>query len=255
MSGKYISGKISFIHHERGRAVIEYLEKDKKKTIQADIDERTQARWVEQKKIRKPHKFLVGDNVLFSIKKTGGNGRILYADDVQFQYNTAMEILINKAAEENKFLGYIKITDDEYFIKEIDSYIFFPLKISAYEIPPGNEQTQQPVSFKLENLDKPGKIVANLYNHQYIPEFLTAVQHFKKETVIPATVVKISPYGIYLNLINDMIQAKLTIDEMLQKKIDEKSIEIGSVLQVKITHLNPDRIVVKLANDVTIPGE
>jgi hypothetical protein len=245
MSDKFINGKISFIHHEKNRAVIEYLENDKKKTIQADIDDRAQAKLIAQKIIKKPHRFLVGDIVKFQIKKTGGNGRILYADHVQYLYNTALEILINKAAIENKFTGYIKITDDEYFIKEIDSYLFFPLKISAYEIPPGNEQTQETVLFKLENIENPSKITAVLYNHTYIPAFLTAIQHFKKKNPTEAVVTKISPFAVYLDLFDGQIRSKLTIDESIAEKIADKSILPGTVIPVMISHLSPDRIVVK----------
>ncbi len=245
MSDELIPGKITFIHHEKNRAVIEYEEKGKKKTIHADIADKAQAKLIEKKIIKKPHRFLVGDNVKFLIKKTGANGKILYADNIQYQYNTTLEILINKAAIENKFLGYIKITDGSYYIKEIESYLFFPLALSAYEIAPTEKETEHPVYFKLENIEKPAKITASLYNHNYIPEFLTAVQHFKKEIIIDATVNNITAFGIYLNLVADKIKAKLTIDDLLQKRIDEKSLQINSVIPVKIKHISSSRIVVE----------
>lgn len=246
MSEKLIAGKITFIHHEKNRAVIEYEENGKKKTIQADIDDKAQAKLVVLKIIKKPHRFLVGDNVKFQIKKTGSNGRILYADNIQYQYNTALEILINKAETENKFLGYIKITDREYFIKEIDTYLFFPLKISAYETAPTEKEIERPVTFKLENITKPEKIAASLYNHNYIPEFQEAIQHFKKKAIINAVVHKITPFGIYLQLIQGKIEAKLTIDEPLAKKIEEQVLLVGSTVPVIIKHLTPEKIVVEL---------
>ncbi len=245
MNEKQIPGKITFIHHEKNRAVIEYDDNGKKKTIQADIDDSAQAKLVAQKVIKKPHRFLVGDNVNFNIKKTGSNGRIIYADNIIYQYNTALEILINKAAIENKFLGYIKITDHEYFIKEIDTYLFFPLKVSAYETPPSEKEIEHPVTFKLENLSKPDKITAVLYNHNYIAEFQEAVQHFKKKTPVNALISKITPFGIYLQLINGKIEAKLSIDEELSKKIEEKILQVGATVSVLIKHLTPERIVVE----------
>lgn len=247
MSDKLIPGKITFIHHEKNRAVIEYEENNKKKTIQADIDERAQEKMIQQKIIKKPHRFLVGDHVKFQIKKTGGNGRITYADSVQYQYNTALEILINKAAIENKFLGYIKITDHEYFIKEIDTYLFFPLKISSYEIPPTEKEIERPVTFKIENIDKPERVSATLYNHSYIPEFQTAVQLFKKKTTVDAEVMRITPFGVYLKLINGKIDAKLGVDEVLAREIEENKVAVGSSIPVVITHLTPERIVVERA--------
>lgn len=246
MGDQYISGKITFIHHEKDRAVIEYDENGKKKTIQADIGEKAQEKLMEQKIIKKPHRFLIGDHVKFLIKKTGSNGRILYASNIQYQYNTALEILLNKAGIENKFLGYIKITDHEYFIKEIESYLFFPLKVSAFEIAPTDKEIERPVTFKLENISKPDKISASLYNHHYIPEFQIAVQHFKKQTAIEATVSKISPYGIYLHLINGKVEAKLAIDDALAKQIEDKLIQPGSTIPVIIKHLTPERIVVEM---------
>lgn len=250
MSDKYIPGKISFIHHDKDRAVIEYEENGKKKTIQADIADKAQSKLLDQKLIKKAHRFLVGDQVKFLIKKTGGNGRILYADNILYQYNTSLEILINKAAIENKFLGYIKITDHEYFIKEIDTYLFFPLKISAYEIAPTEKEIEKPVIFKLEHINKPDKIAASLFNHNYIPEFQVAVQHFKKQTTIEAIVSKITAYGIYLNLVNGKIDAKLAIDELFAKQIETKTLQVGSMLPVLVKYLTPDRIIV----EAKLPG-
>lgn len=238
-------GKITFIHHEKNRAVIEYLDNKKKKTIHASIDEKSQLKSIEQKIIKKPHRYLVGDQVKFVIKKTGANGKVLYADQLEYLYNTSLELLINKAAIQNKFLGYIKITGDEYFIKEIDSYLFFPLKIGAYEIAPTETETAKPVYFKLEQTGKPEKIHASLYNHQYIPEFLQAVQLHKKKSPVIALVHKITPFGIQLYLFNGKMMAKLSIDESLEKLIEEKTLQPGSVLSVIITHLDTNRIVVE----------
>jgi hypothetical protein len=226
MSDKSIQGKITFIHHEKERAVIEYMDNGKKKTIQADISNKEQQRLKER--------FLMGDHVSFVIKKTGANGSQQYATNLQYQYNTSLEILINKAQTENKFLGYIKITDDNYFIKEIDSYLFFPLTVSIYEIAPTEKETTNPVYFKFENIEKPGKITASLYNHNYIPEFLTAIQYFKK----------------HLNLVNNKVHAKFEIDESLAKQIADKSIQINSVIPVKIRHLSPFKIVVDPATEI-----
>ena len=245
MSDKSITGKITFIHHEKDRAVIEYIDNGKKKTIQADISIYEQQKLKDQKVIKKTHRFLMGDQVTFTIKKTGANGSQQYASNVQYQYNTSLELLINKAGIENKFLGYIKITDDDYFIKEIDSYLFFPLTISPYETEPTEKETADPVYFRFENIEKPDKLSATLYNHNYIPEFLTAIQHFKKQTVVDAVVNKITPFGIHLNLVNNKIHAKLEIDESFAKQIADKTIAINSVIPVKIKHLSPFKIVVE----------
>ncbi len=247
MSDKSISGKITFIHHEKNRAVIEYIDNGKKKTIQADISEKEQQKLKEQKIIKKPHRFLMGDQVSFILKKTGANGSQQYASNLQYQYNTLLELLLNKAQTENKFLGYIKVSDDNYFIKEIDSYLFFPLTVSPYEIAPTEKEAADPVYFKFEKIDKPEKISASLYNHNYIPEFLIAVQHFKKQTVVDATIRKITAFGIHIDLIKDKLPTKLNIDESLTKKIVDKSLVVNSIIPVKIKHLSPLKIVVEFA--------
>ena len=249
MNSDSIAGKITFIHHEKNRAVIEYIDNGKKKTINANLDFKEQQIAKEQKVRKKTHRFLIGDQVTFVIKKTGMNGSVVFADNLKYQYNTALELLINKASVENKFLGYIKITDDDYFIKEIDSYLFFPLALSAYEIPPTEKETEQPVYFKLDKIEKPDKITASLYNHHYIPEFLMAIQLSKKQATIEATVHNITPFGIYLNLIADKVKAKLTIDDLLKKRIEANSIQVGSVMTVKIKHISLTRIVIEEASN------
>ncbi len=241
---KTATGKITFIHHDKNRAVIEYLDNNRKKTIQASLDLITTG---EPKTGKKTHRFLMGDQVSFTIKKTGANGSIQYAENLTYLYNTALELLINRARFNNKLLGYIKITDDKYYIKEIESYLFFPLSLSFYEIPPDEKETDQPVYFKLDNLDKPDKLTAVLYNHTYIPEYLTAIHHFKKQTIIEARVYNLTAFGVYVHLVGDTLQAKIPIDESLQKKIDDKSIEVNSVIPVKIRHLTSTRIVVEPA--------
>jgi len=250
MINKIFQGKITFIHHEKDLAVIEYLDNDRKKTIQADISSKEQQRLKDQKIIKKIHRYLVDDQVNFNIKKTGENGSRQFAVNLQYLYNTALEIIINKANVENKFLGYIKKTEDDYFVKEIDSYLFFPLHVSAYETAPSEKQMADPVHFKFENIDKPEKLSASLYNHNYIPEFLAAIQHFKKQTIIDGTVTKITPFGIHLNLVGEKVHAKLSLNEQLSEKINDKSIQVGSIIPVKIIHLSPFKIVVEQAEKI-----
>ncbi len=249
MSDQSIPGKITFIHHEKERAVIEYIDKGKKRTIQADISLKEQQRLKELKIIKKTHRFLMGDHVNFSIKKTGANGSQLYATNLQYQYNTALELLINTALVENKFLGYIKVTDEQYFIKEIDSYLFFPLSVSPYEKAPVEKEHPEPVLFKFENIEKPDKITASLYNHQYIPEFLTAVQHFKKQTVVDAMVFKITAFGIHVHLFDGKLKSKLDLDSSLADLVEQKKIQPGTIIPVVIRHLSPFKIVIEIAEE------
>lgn len=239
---KTATGKITFIHHDKNRAVIEFMDNNRKKTIQASLEVTTNG---ERKSGKKAHRFLVGDQVSFTIKKTGANGSIQYAGNLQYLYNTSLEILLNKAITENRFLGYIKCTDGKYFIKEIDSYLFFPLQFSKYEIIPSEKDMEKPVHFKLENTDKPGKTTASLYNHRYIPEFLTAVRHFKNKETIHAPVYNITPYGVHVQLVNNHVQAKLALEGSLKERVENKLIQVGSVIPVIIKHIAANRIVIE----------
>jgi len=244
MSEKYFRGKITYINNEKQKATIEYINQNKIKNIQAIIDEKQQQKYVQLKLIKKPHRFLVGDNVKFVIKKSSGN--IFFADHVLYEFNNSLEVLIDKAKTTNKFLGYIKIVDEKYFIKEIESYLFFPLQFSKFEIKPEITATEKPISFKLLNIDKTDKIAAELYNHNYVPGFKTAVKQFKNEEIVSALVNKITPYGVFVVLSESMLEAKLQIDDMISNKIKNQEIDVQQSIQVKITHRTGDRIVIEM---------
>lgn len=245
MSEKYFRGKIVFVNNEKQTATIEYTNNNKIKTISAVINDKQQEKFIEKKLIKKAHRFLVGDHVKFVIKKSSAN--IFFADHVQFEYNNAIEVLINKAKVQNKFLGYVKVVDDKYYIKEVDSYLFFPLMISKFEQAPSSNTSDKPVSFKLMNIEKPEKLTAELYNHQYNEGFLIAVKQHKNDAVVKAEVNKISPYGVFVKLLESKIEGKLNIDESLSQMIQSGKIIVGSEIEVKIKHIGSNRIVIELA--------
>lgn len=245
MSEKYYRGKITYINNDKQKATIEYLSQNKLKNIQAVIDEKQQEKYVKLHLIKKAHRFLVGDYVKFVIKKSTAN--VFFADHVIFEYNNAVEVLINKATLTNKFTGYIKLVEDDYFVKEIDSYLFFPLKISRFEVKPEITQSEKPIIFKLLNLEKPEKLAAALYNHDYIPGFKIAVKQFKNGETIDAVVKKVSQYGVFVLLKDSELDAKLSINEKISEMLDAQKDIINFTIQVKIKHISSDRIVIELA--------
>ncbi|HTN07187.1 hypothetical protein [Agriterribacter sp.] len=228
-----IKGKITSVNHEKQYVSIEYIYKDKKKTITCRTDDK------EGQKEKKPHQYRIGDAVRFQVKGADRGKRII-AFNLKFLYNTAIEQLVHKAATDNRFTGYLKRVEDALFVKEIGSYIFFPLVLSPWEIPPAEKNFNEPVEFKLLHLDKPNSLSAELFTHNYIPEFRKAVQYFKNKTPIEATVIKVSPYGAHVNLINDTIQAKIQLPgEALA------TIKTGDLIRVMISYLSNTRIVVE----------
>ncbi|HKO79281.1 MAG TPA: hypothetical protein VJU78_02760 [Chitinophagaceae bacterium] len=234
-------GTISFVHHDKQYATIDYEQNDKKKTINFKTDEQTQLKTREDKKKTKPHQFRIGDEVNFQVKLSDRGDKMI-AYDIKFLYNTELEKLVNKAKIENRFSGYLKMVDDELFVKEWDSYIFFPLKLSKWEKPPAESAFNEAISFKLLNLDKPNAIAAELFSHDFIPEYRKASEHFKNKTPVEATVSKVSPFAVYLDLLGNRVQAKM---ELPAENL--KEIKPGDKLKVRISYLSSSRIVVERA--------
>ena len=229
-----IEGKISFINHEKKYAMIEYEEGNKNKTVRASIDEQSQKQMKAKNIIKKTHHFMVGDVVSFQVKLSDRGDRMM-ASGTEFLYNNALDVLINKSFVSNKFIGYLKIVDDKYFVKEIDSYLFFPVPFSAWQIAPAELDLNEQVHFSLENIDKKEKIYASLFNNKYIPEFEQAVKLFKTKTPVMAEVFKVSPHSIYLNIISEKIQAKIAFEE---------GINVGDRIEVLISYLGKNKIAV-----------
>ena len=229
-----IEGKISFINHEKKYAMIEYEEGNKNKTVRASIDEQSQKQMKAKNIIKKTHHFMVGDVVSFQVKLSDRGDRMM-ASGTEFLYNNALDVLINKSFVSNKFIGYLKMVDDNYFVKEIDSYLFFPVPFSAWQIVPEELDLNEQVHFSLENIDKKEKIYASLFNNKYIPEFEQAVKLFKTKTPVMAEVFKVSPYSIYLNIISEKIQAKIDFEEGLN---------VGDKIEVLISYLGKNKIAV-----------
>lgn len=227
-------GKISFINHDKKYAMIDYEEANKKKTVRADIDDKKQKELKEKKLIKKTHHFMVGDVVSFVVKLSDRGDRMM-ATSVEFLYNNTLDVLINKSLLTNKFIGYLKMVDDKYFVKEIDSYLFFPVPFSPWQIIPEELDLNEQVFFSLENIERKEKIFASLFNNKYIPEFEQAVKLFKTKTALSAEVFKVSPHSIYLNIIGNKIQAKIDFEEGLH---------IGDKVEVLISYLGKNKIAV-----------
>lgn len=236
------TGTISFINPHKKYALIDYEVNGKKKSIKGSTDEKLQEELKTKGLVKKIHQYNPGDVVRFKIKKAG-RGDLMIAYELEFLYNNSRSDLINKAKKENRLTGYLKQTDDGFFIKEIDSYQFFPIHFSPWQIIPGEDKLNEPVSFFLENLDKPEKITAVLFDNSFIPEFHAAVKHFKAKMPIEATITKISPHGIYLDVINNKIHAKINPADLTPKLL--KELTPGKKMNVIISYLNKSRIVIE----------
>lgn len=231
MEQQLYKGKISFINHEKNFATIEYKHNNKNKSVNCKTNSPDSD--------RKPNQYRLGDEVSFSLKLSD-RGDKMTAYNVRFLHNTAIDLLIQKAAIENRFSGYLKKIDNKYFVKEWDSYILLPLQLSPWELPPAPTAENVAISFSLVNLDKPNAIKAELFSHFYIPEYKKAELYFEKQFDINAVVSKITPFGVYLNLFGDKIQAKLPLTPEEKATIKE-----GDIIKVLIAYLAPTKIVIK----------
>jgi len=244
MSNTILQGKVSFVNHEKKYVMIEYEVNGKKKTINGIVDDKTQQESIKKGLAKKVHTFHIGDMVNF-VAGLSDRGDKMVASNVQYLYNTALDVLINKSHTENNFIGYLKMADDKVYVKEIDSYLFFPVATSPWQIIPTEKELNEAVTFSLENTDNKEKVTAKLFNNNYIPEFYTAVKLHKSKTPVEAEIYKISPHGIYINVVGDKIQAKIPIGKNEPKDLpgDKK---IGDKIKVAITYLSPVKIIVEV---------
>jgi hypothetical protein len=225
MSEEVFKGHITFVNYEKHFATIDYLKGGKMKsvnckTLSAD---------------GKKHHFRVGDNITFELK-VSDRGDKLTAFNVKFLYNTQLEVMLNKAVLENRFAGYLKKVDDGWLVKEMDSYIFFPLRLSKWEMPPAEQAVNEVINFSIQNLGKRNQLYAELFSHAYIPEYKQAVELHKQQKPVEATVTRVSQYAAYLTILGGKIQSKLE---------EAGNLKEGDKLDVLIKYITPYRVIVE----------
>jgi len=103
----------------------------------------------------------------------------------------------------------------------------------------------EPYFFKLENTDKPDKATAAPFKSIFIHEYSMAMQYFKNKTPVDSHVFKITPHGIFVNVIGNKIQAKIPISKKMENKGAETDVKIGDTIKIIITYLGSSRIVVE----------
>lgn len=234
MAKNSIQGKVTFVNHEKNYVMIEYEVNGKKKAIRGAIKISSK-----DKENKTAHNYLMGDVVNFSIGRADKTDKMV-ATNIEFKYNDALNNLIDKAQTSNQFKGYLKQSEEGFFVKEIDSYLFLPLLLSPWQQVPGLAELNEPVLFALHIPKNREKISAELLHAKFIPEYYKAQKLFKEEKTIQATITAIKPHSIYLNIIGEAIQAKLPNDG--------KDYKVGEEIPVKISFLGPKKIVVEKVN-------
>lgn len=236
-------GKVSFVNHEKQYVTIEYKpdEGGKAKTLNGNISVITQQKLKKEGIIKKMHTYQVGDIVNF-VSKLSDKGDKMIAANVQYLFNEGLDTILNKAKTGQTFNGYMKLVDGKFYIKEIETYLFFPLEISAWQTPFTDKQLNEAIAFTLENIDKKEKATAKLLKVSYIPEYQKALKYYNDKTIIDAKVCLVNAFGIYVNVVGEKIQAKIPIEKA---NSNTNIVKVDDIIKIKIIYLTPLKIVVE----------
>jgi hypothetical protein len=239
---KLIKGTVRFVNHEKHYVEIEYepIAGGKTKTINGNVDIKTQQKLKEEGVIKKIHTFHIGDTVDF-ISKLSDRGDKMIAANISYVRNDSLDVLLNKAKTNNEFVGYLKITEDKYFIKEMESYRFFPLEISPWQMKFTDRELTEPLLFSIENIDRKEKATAKLLHNSYIPEYYKALKLYMDKTAFDAEVYLVNEFGIYVNVIGDKIQAKIPLSKDAKAPLPQP----GEHIKATISYFNPLKIAVE----------
>lgn len=231
-----LKGQITYINQKNKNATIEYLKGNKMKEVHTNLSDETQAQWLEAGLIRKSHHYLIGDEVRFELTLSARGDKQM-ATAVQYLGNTQLSNLLYKASQQNHFKGYLKQVEDQYFIKEADSYILFPLDLSPWERKPDADQTNELVDFSLTHIDKPARVQAVLKRQVFSKAYREAEKHFQQKKPILATIEKITPHGIYVHFFDGQMKGKVSATEA-----QVMSRQPGDSLEVEILFLSPKKM-------------
>jgi ribosomal protein S1 len=232
-----INGKIVYINQKNRNATIEYLKGTKTKEVHTNVSADTQTGWLEAGLIRKSHHYVIGDEVRFQLTLSARGDKQM-ATAVQYLGNTILSNLLYKAKQKNSFFGYIKQVESAYFIKEADSYILFPLNLSAWERQPDTEKVNTMVEFELTHIDQPTRVQAKLKKQIFTKAYREAEKCFREKKSTPAMVEKVTPNGVYVTLFQGYMKGKLKTDQ-----VNEINPQVGDQIDVFVQFLSPSKLV------------
>jgi hypothetical protein len=236
------SGSVSFVHHAKQYITITYEVNAKEKSINGIVHENEQALQLKAGKITSIHHFRMGDQVTFETKQVNGK---MVATNIRFLYNNALNSLIDKAAIDNRFTGYLKNTDAGYFIKDAGSYILFPLELSPWELEPDATLADEPIVYRINNSNNLEKVTASLAINRFMPEYQKAMKWYKEKAVIEAPIFKTSPYAIYVKISGEKVEAKITLNKTAADIEKLRAYKVGDTIKIRISFLGPQKIVVE----------
>jgi hypothetical protein len=230
MAANAHTGTIQFIQHDKQYVTIEFESGGKTRTINGSI-------------AGYDHVFRMGDVVGFAIGPTPRGDRNT-AIRIHFLYNNQLQTILQKAAVTNRFVGYLKIVDEKYFIKDAESYIIFPLLLSPWEVPPSIKKANEEIVFSLTNLDKPEKVKAITYKPIFNAAYKKAMTLFNQKETTPATVIAVGQFNSTVEILNGTLTAKVP-NQPKKGNSELPALEVGKTIDVLISFLGPQKIVLE----------
>lgn len=187
-------------------------------------------------------KFFKGDQVSFKIKYNESGDLVAY--DLEFISNENFDRLLSKIAQGQELLGYLKKIGDEYYIKDIDTYIFIPLSISVWEKDHEeiyDNRLNRLLSYTmLGKASSQRKLKAALTDRRFIDDYFTLKEFCRKSKIITATITGKSEKGYYANLLDDRVKAFIRFDKKHSfdpsyHKLDEVEVMVTGVHESNLT--------------------
>lgn len=189
----------------------------------------------EQKKLRErglgTHFCSFGDIVQFKLKPSQQFSDKLEAYDLIFLGNDLRERLL-EISEDNPIIeGYLKQIGDDYFVKELETYLFIPIKMIYGEINFQEVYTKnlnQLVQFSLNEVKRIDKITAYLVNRQIDEKYQFIYKLKETKELIEVTVTGKNAAGFFATY-NNIFDCFI-----LGKKVDHLNLKKGDTFKATV---------------------
>lgn len=238
---KIYTGQIAYLHEGKSHGVIEYEDNAVLKSILFLKNIKEQVTFKKQNLQKDIHQFRSGDIVKFQIKQSDKDSTKLIAYNVLYLRNEAIDNLLNRAAISNRFIGFLKQINEDYFVKEVQTYLFIPVTFSKWERLPDNDLINKKVDFRLINQEKINKLLAKLLDTTYIDEIQVIKSYLDKQEPIVAKINKFNPTSVSVSLLNGQFKGKLPLNEDL----NETHYEVGEEITVLVENIDKNIIEVR----------
>jgi cold shock CspA family protein len=184
--------------------------------------------------------FIRGDEVFFKIKYSEKNESGFEAFDLKFIKNDKVDQLYELVEVNKELAGYLKKIGTNYFIKDKTTYLFIPIKISAWEI--GLEQIYEqrinkPVFYTiLSKPKKPENLRAVLCDRVLSDSFYQLEACKEKNIPIKATITGKNKDGYFVTILSGKVSTFIpfekdgTVPSTFNKR-DEVEITIKSIYE------------------------